>query len=171
MVFQFVDSITFNARERYSSDNAIAIDPTSTFVYVVCEVDNSGYQTRVVKIRLSDFIRVDDITFPVGEDDGVPIIIDSAGNFAYVGTIDQATFTYSTIVKVDLNTFTRVGSVVEESCNSCFDIPQTLNIDCPNNFICTGISYSPTKIKLSDLSVVAQNFGAITGISLAPIQK
>jgi len=61
----------------------------------------------VVRVRLSDFTRVGAVTFNAGENGAVSAAIDTAGGFAYFGTLASP----GIVVKVRLSDFTRVGAL------------------------------------------------------------
>jgi hypothetical protein len=61
----------------------------------------------VVKVRLSNFERVDSLTLEDGENELFSAVIDPAGKFAYFGSVTNP----GLVVSVRLSDFTRAGSL------------------------------------------------------------
>jgi len=126
-------------------------DPNQVYVYL------GGYGT-ITKISTSTF-DVDDIysfssqTNALGEVDTTIInggVIDSVGKYAYWTN-------FSSLVKMDLESFTEVTRVVLTS-NTFTSIPQTILIDPLDQFLYLGTQNSPAKvlkIQLSNLTLVS----------------
>src|SRR2546422_986894 len=105
--FTRVDSLTLNPGE--STLVSAVIYSAARFAYfgTVALPPGTTNPAVIVKVRLSDFTRVDSLTLNTGESYLSSAVIDSAGGFAYFGT-----FTFpGIIVKVRLSDFTRVDSL------------------------------------------------------------
>ncbi len=124
---------------------AAAIDPLAGYAY---------FGTRhspgvVVKIRLSDFTRVDALT--VGEEDLASAVIDPEAGYAYFGTRSYPGKVY----RIRLSDFTVAGSL---TLNPGDDFLHCAVIDTANGFAYFGLYTVPgkiVKVDLSDFSVEA----------------
>jgi hypothetical protein len=123
------------------------IDPDAGFAYFA----DYTQQSRVAKIRLSDFTRVATLRLSP-TDQGVRVaVIDTANNAAYFGT----TTSPARVVKVDLATFTRIGHV---TLNDGDNNLTAAVIDPDNGFAYFGTNTSPgrvVKVNLATFEVVA----------------
>jgi hypothetical protein len=79
------------------------IDPAGGFAYFGTDTSPG----MVVKVRLSDFTRVDALMFEAGEDKLTSAVIDTAEGYAYFGTKTSP----GKVVKVRLSDFTRVDDL------------------------------------------------------------
>ena len=105
--FTRVSTLTLNADENIVAPSVI--DSAAGFAYfgTVALPPGTTNPAVIVKVRLSDFTRVDSLTLNTGESYLSSAVIDSAGGFAYFGT-----FTFpGIIVKVRLSDFIRVDSI------------------------------------------------------------
>ena len=103
--FTRVDSIRFNQGEDLLMSEVI--DPRGQYAYF-------GTRTgRVVKVDLANFTRVSSISFDPGEIYLQSAVIDPSGQYAYFGSSNApfATSSPGLVIKVDLENFTRVGSI------------------------------------------------------------
>ncbi len=98
----------------------------------------------VIKIRLSDFMRIGSLQLNSGEDDLRTAVLDSEGGFAYFGTYTSP----GTVVKVRLYDLTRVDAI---TLNTGEDLLHTSVIDTSdpdpaNHYAYFGTYTSPGKI-------------------------
>jgi hypothetical protein len=97
-----VDTVNLNLNEGFPL--SAVIDATKGFAYF------GTSQGIVVKIRLSDFTRVDTISLNLGNDNELSsAVIDTVNGFAYFGTWEGK------IVKIGLSDFTPAGTLTLQS--------------------------------------------------------
>jgi|GEM_PF-3082408 len=130
-----------------------AIDPAGGFAYF------GTFTTpgQVVKVRLSDLVRLDTLTLNTGENYLSSAVIDPTGGFAYFGTAYDRTQSDSTlpgqIVKVRLSDFTRVSAITLNDGESNLI---SAVIDPAGGFAYFGTaSGQVVKVRLSDFTRVA----------------
>lgn len=129
-----IDAIHLNTLEN--TPYASVVDVANSYAYF----GTFTIPAKVVKIHLSDFTRVGVITFPTGENLAAAAIIDPAAGYAYFGTM-------TSIVKVDLSTFTRVGAIVPGA-----TFLYTAVIDTVHGYAYFGTLTDPGQIVKIDLS-------------------
>src|SRR5260370_12486956 len=95
-------SLTLNPGE---SRPVGVIDPAGGFAYFGTD-DSPG---KIVKVRLSDFTRVDTLTLNSGENDIASALIDTSAGFLYIGLLSFSV--PNKIVKVRLSDFTEVATL------------------------------------------------------------
>jgi len=149
MTLERIGAITLAADENKIM--AAVIDNINGFAYFACGV--TWDQGKVVKIRLSDFTKIDPaVTFAVGEYQAGSGVIDESNCFAYFGTCCTSD---GKIYKIDLNTFTQLPTLGIPTGDD-----RAAAIDELNGFAYFGSTFlEPTtiyKIRLSDFSNYAQ---------------
>ena len=131
--FTRLGAVTLDTGENLSG--AMLVDPGSGYAYVGTS-DNV-----IVRVDLSPFARVDALTLPVNEFGQNSGFIDAANGYAYFGTAGVGR-----VVKVDLSTFTRVGSITTG------DGPlYTANFDPGTGYAYFGTNTSPGRVVAIDL--------------------
>src|SRR2546422_7533132 len=133
--FTRVSTLTLNADENIVAPSVI--DSAAGFAYFAA-VQYASVGTIassiVVKVRLSDFTRVNSLTLKTGNNIPVSAVIDTAGGFAYFGLWDSPGSTNpnpGTIVRVNLSDFTSVDSL---TLNSGEIVPTSAVIDTAAGF-------------------------------------
>jgi len=146
-----IDALTLLSGE--ANPSSAVIDAANGYAYFGTGT-NPG---RVVKVRLSDFIRVDALTLDPGELDLHSAVIDTVNGYAYFATSTRP----AKVIKIQLSDFTRVATLTlntDESypCGSAV-------IDTVHGYAYFGTCTSPykvVKIRLSDFTrVSAMGFG------------
>ena len=156
-----VDLATFKRVAAITADEgdlvSAVMDPAGQFAYF-------GTSTgRVIKIDLATFTRVGAITFDAtkGEIRARSAVIDPAGKFAYFGT-QTYDYTPAHVIKIDLATFTRVGTITLEAGETGLSIAA---IDPAGGFAYFGTSFGsrtdPARVIKIDLATFTR-VGAIT---------
>ncbi len=149
-----LDMGSVGANESYFYNNAAVLDTENNFAYFGTYTENGASGAYVVKINTAPagFAYVGNIALANGEDNIASAVIDLSGatNYAYFGT-DTAP---GQIVKVNLNTFTRVGAATgivagEDNFTSAV-------IDTANQFAYFGTDTAPGKIVKIDLATFAK---------------
>ena len=101
-----MDAISQKATLVLEGDNRIisaVIDQAGGFAYFGTDTSPG----TVIKVRLSDFTRVDTLTLKDGEDKLTSAVIDPGNGFAYFGTNTSP----GIVVKVRLSDFKRIGAL------------------------------------------------------------
>ncbi|HEX2699894.1 MAG TPA: Ig-like domain-containing protein, partial [Acidimicrobiales bacterium] len=128
------------------------VDADGSHAYIgVARVGEPG---QVVKIDLATFQPVASLTFNGRQEAAaVSSAIDPAGRFAYFGAQNTAPGLYhpGAVVKVDLDTFTRVGAVGLVADGA----PRSALIDPAGRFAYFGMHTSPTQVVRLDLRAFA----------------
>src|SRR2546427_9898098 len=111
--FTRVSTLTLNADENIVAPSVI--DSAAGFAYFAA-VHYASVGTIassvVVKVRLSDFTRVNSLTLKTGNNIPVSAVIDTAAGFAYFGLWDSpGSSNPGIIVRVNLSDFTLVDSL------------------------------------------------------------
>jgi hypothetical protein len=156
--FTRVGAVTLNTGEYYLG--SAVIDPANGFAYFgtapFALPSMNPPPGKVIKIRLSDFTRVDALTFVKPETTLQSAVIDTVNGFAYFGA--YLPYPAGIIVKVRLSDFTRVGALTLSD-GECWLISAA--IDPGAGFAYFGTETSPgriIKVQLSDFTRV----GALT---------
>ncbi len=129
-------TITFDGERNISS---AVIDQDSGFAYL----GTSTSPASIIKIRLSDFTRVDTITLQDGEDDLTSAVIDPRGEgYAYFGTDTQP----GIVVKIRLSDFRRIGAITLGSSERNL-MSAVINLsEQGNNFAYFGTDTTPGRV-------------------------
>lgn len=98
----FTVETTITLYETEDVPSTAYIDPTRDYIYF----STFTYPCKVIRFNKITLERVDSLQFLADEDACTVVVGDSAGNYAYYGTSYPGK-----LVKVDLNTFTRVAAV------------------------------------------------------------
>jgi hypothetical protein len=145
--FQRIGVVPFITGENFP-DNGGVIDVANGYAYFGVATSPA----KVVKIRLSDFTRVDAITFNSGENTIVSAGIDTTNGYAYFGLY----LTQAQVVKVRLSDFTRADVVTFISGE---DQAATVIIDQTNSYGYVGTNVSPGKVVKLDLGRTSNTLG------------
>ncbi len=129
------------------------IDPSGGYAYFGIEgfgINGNFYpsNSEVVKVRLSNFTRVGNLTLNSGEDDLQSAVIDPSGGYAYFGTATNPAL----VVKVHLADFADAGAL---TLNSGEGPLTSAVIDPSSGFAYFGTGTSPgvvVEIRLSSLT-------------------
>jgi hypothetical protein len=144
IAFSQVNTLTFKTGENYA-DSAV-IDSVGGYAYFGT-FTNPG---TIIKVRLSDFTQVSNLTLNAGESYlRTSSVIDPAGGYAYFGTDTSP----GLIVKIRLSDFTRAGAL-----NTDQNLLETALIDAGAGFAYFGTYTTPgviVKVRLSDFTVNA----------------
>jgi len=142
---------TFPLNSSRIPPSTIIIDPVNAFAYFDANYDPAV----IVKAELSDFKLVETLKLNKGEDFVTTGVIDYANGFGYFGAASWTT-NETSIVKVMLSDFTRVGALTMPASSGYFS-PTSSIIDDASGFAYFGTANKPTKvlkIRLSNLSLV-----------------
>jgi hypothetical protein len=137
-------------------DGCGVIDPSGEFAYFGSGA-NTDTQTRVFKINLITGVTQSITLIPETEFRFKCVAMDSKGKFAYFGMFTLEPY----IVKIDLTTFTRVGSI---SLSPGEDYLHTASIDPADRYAYFGTDTVPGRIIKIDL----QTFTRVGSIILTP---
>ncbi|MFZ5392301.1 MAG: hypothetical protein ACOZAR_03885 [Patescibacteria group bacterium] len=138
--FSRVGAISTDEDENTSA----TIDTTRGYAYFT----NTADQGKIRKLRLSDFTIEDTLELDDGENRPIKSGIDLSNNVLYIGT----SYNDRKIIKVDLSTFTEVGTMDSDS-----DIISGVAIDTIDGygyFVLTEVPGRMLKVRLSDFSKV-----------------
>ncbi|HUR22406.1 MAG TPA: Ig-like domain-containing protein, partial [Acidimicrobiales bacterium] len=142
------------------SIETLAIDPGGAFAYL----GTRGTASRVLKVDLGTLQAVDTITLEPDEDWLGPSLIDPAGHYAFIGSAGSGSYVDPVpgkVVKINLDTFERVGSITLEPGEIYLDSGV---MDPGGNsayFATSGTSDVPAAIVKIDLTTF-QRVGALT---------
>jgi len=132
------------------------MDSVAGFAYFGTSNLDGHSSASIVKIRLSDFSRVDALKLNAGENIVSAAAIDTDGGFAYFGTTDtRGSGNDATIVKVRLSDFTRAGSLTlgTTGCGGCENYIGAAVLDTAAGFGYFAVGYCEIlRVRLSDLA-------------------
>jgi hypothetical protein len=128
------------------------IDPINGFAYFgTIKKGGSSEPGKIVKVRLSDFTKVDELSLDQGEQNALSASADPVHGFAYFGTRVAVGSNYATrIVKLRLADFKRVGSLTLNLTDNFV----TAVVDSTREFAYFGgTAGSVVAVRLSDFSL------------------
>jgi len=161
-----IDSRGTNTYYPFNASNiegSLELDTGENYLASAVIDTNNGYAYfgtntspgKVIKVDLSNFIRVGSVTLNAGEDYLVSAVIDTNNGYAYFGTNTAP----GQIIKIDLNNFARVGSI---TLNAGENNLSSAVIDTTNSYAYFGTNSAPGKVIKVDLS----NFIRVGSVTL-----
>jgi hypothetical protein len=153
--FSRVGAITLDTGENDLL--SAAIDPNGQSAYFGTTTFVFGSATppaRLVKVDLDTFSRAGAVTLEAGEHSVGSVVIDPAGQFAYLGIDSPAQ-----VVKVDLATFERIDAITLEAGEMAL---YSAVIDPAGEYVYLGTSTDPARVVKVAISGLG-NSGALAG--------